>query len=304
MKSIVNFLTVIKSRLKKILNSIYVNIKISYSIFLIFILLFSCKKTVNTEKEIVNIILPDQSQCVILLSDSIIPERASVFLDASGIAYLLIDSVVFHLEAENIDSIKEPMLFFDSIIPDKICCFNDGTILFSENNFLSQVEGGEIKRLMAFPSNNFNIEKAGEKGAYISFFDDSEKQYNLILVNKDEMTAHKLLNDSLPIIVSGFGELTAIALEKSVYLLYEGENKLIFQAQEPIRHLAFAPNGIFYTTENNVGYFNSEINIIFLEKAIRDMLSVDNMLFLLSKDGSLYKITNTEYFKELSNYIK
>ena len=280
--------------------------KNTFYIILILILFASCNQIAKTDTEAIEditemIILPEQSQCVILLSDSIIPENAFVFLDASGRACLLIDSVVFYLETENTDNEQEPMLFFNSTMPRKVCCFNDGTILFNENNFLNQIKDGESKTLITFPTDDFHLEKAGEEGVYVSFFDKSEKQYHLILVNKNTMIAHKLLSDSLPIIVAGFGEMTAVAIDRSVYLLYEGESKHIFQAQEPITHLAFAPNGFFYATENNVGYFDSEINIIFLKRTVRNMFSFDNKLYLLLKEGSLYKITNTEYFNELSN---
>lgn len=283
------------------------NMKIIFYILSVLIILTSCSQKVKTNKENtddkMDIILPKQSQCEMLASDSIMPEKSSVFLDASGRICLLVDSVVFYIEAENKDSIEQPMKFFNSFLPNEICCFSDGTILFSENTFLSQIINEKSKILMEFPSKDFHIEKAGEKGVYVSTYDSLKKSSNLYLVNKDEMTAHKLLEDSLPIVVTGSDEITAIALDKSVYLLHNGDSKLIFRAQEPIKKLVFAPTGFFFATENNVGYFDSKINIIFLKKSILNMLSFNDKLYLLMKNGALYKITHTEYFNGLSNLI-
>jgi len=276
--------------------------KTTFYILSILFLLFSCNRTVKTNTEVTEdkeIILPVQSQCEILVSDSIIPEKAHLFLDASGVACLLIDSVVFYLEYENEDTIGAPMKFFNSMIPNEICCFDDGTILFRENQRLKLIENEEIKTLLEFPI-AFCIKKAEEAGVYISTYDSVKKCSNLYFVNKNEMTAHKVLSDSLPIIVSGYGDVTAVALGKSIYLLHDGESELLFQTQEPVTHLAFAPHGIFYATENYIWYLDPEINIPFLKKGVRQMLSFENQLYLLLKEGALYKITNTEHFNQLS----
>jgi len=273
------------------------------SILSIVALLSSCnqpeKTTEGITKDKTEIILPVQSQCELLIPDSIIPKEASIFLDALGMPCLLLDSIIFYLEYNGQDDFEMPMIFFNSVIPNEIICFDDGTIWFSENHFLKQIEDEESKTMLEFPA-GFHIEKAEEAGVYVSTYDSINKRSNLYFVNKDEMTAHKMLSDSLPIIVSGYGDVTAVALGKSIYLLHNGESELLFLTQEPVKQLAFSPHGIFYATENAVWYLDPEINIPFLKKGVRQMLSFENQLYLLLKDGALYKITNTEYFNQLS----
>lgn len=262
---------------------------------------------INTTKEGVEnnrkIILPQNSQCLLLTEAGVLSEKSSLFVNTFGIPSILVDSLIFSIEQEERDSLSMFLVrFHDSTTPQNICCFDNGDIWFTEGEYLCQLQENKKDTIINIPFKNIKISHAGD-GIYLSTYNEQENNYNLFFINKNTNEIHKLMSNTLQLIAIGVGNSTIVASCNMVYLLKDNIIYNLFQTQEPITHLAFAPHGFFYATDSKIGYFDSEINIIFLEKGIRDMLSYDNKLYLLLNDGALYKITNTEYFRELSNLI-
>ena len=271
------------------------------------IILFLITSCVNTTKTAIEsndkIVLPEQSECLLLIEAGILPENSSLFVDRFGKASLLIDSLIYPLEKENADSLPTFLIhFYHSTVPKNICFFDDGDIWFTEGEYLCRLQEDKKDTIINLPFKDIHISGA-EDGIYLSSFNEEDNVCNLFFVNKNKNEIHKLLSNTSPLRAIGTGDATIVAADSTVYLLEDNTTFSLFKATERILHLAFAPDGIFYATESNVGYFDPKINIIFLEKPVRDMLSFGNKLYLLLKDGSLYKITNTEYFNELSNII-
>jgi len=265
----------------------------------------SCVSTTKTDVENNDkIVLPEQSECLLLIEVGVLPEKSSLFVDRFGKASLLIDSLIYPLEKEKTDSLPTFLIhFYDSTVPKNICCFDDGAIWFTEGEYLCRLQENKKDTIINLPFKDIHI-SGTEDGIYLSSFNEEDNIYNLFFVDKNNNEIHKLLSSTSPLRAIGTGNSTIVAADSTVYLLENNTTFSLFKTTECILHLAFAPDGIFYATENNVGYFDPKINIIILEKPVRDMLSFGNELYLLLKDGSLYKITNTEYFKELSNIIK
>ena len=270
----------------------------------IIFLIMSCVNTTKTTVESnEKIVLPEQSQCLLLIEAGVLPKNSSLFVDRFGKTSLLIDSLIYPLEKEKADSLPAFLIHFHhSTIPQNICFFDDGDIWFTEGEYLCRLQEDEKDTIINLPFKNIHISCA-ENGIYLSSFNEEDNIHNLFFVNKNNNEVHKLLSNASPLIAIGTGDATIVAADSTVYLLENNTTFSLFKTTEHILHLAFAPDGIFYATENNVGYFSPKINIIFLEKPVRDMLSFGNNLYLLLKDGSLYKITNTEYFNELYNFI-
>ena len=278
------------------------------SLSLVGFVLFSCSnnKNNNTSEndfeavEVVKTVIPKQLQYEILAGEGVIPSNATLFLDCFGIPHLLIDSLVYRVEYAKDDTIHLPMSFYESVKPKEICCFTNGEVWFTEEGCLHRIEDNKKEILLKVASENIHVSSANDKGAYLTVYDERAKEYELLFINREEKQIDKLLKSPYPIVVIGTGDITIVAIDNTIYLL-EGEEIIpVFRIQEPIKCLAIAPTGIFYATDNKVGYFNLEENIIFLERKARNILSSGNILYLLLENGALYKITNTDYINKLT----
>ena len=272
-------------------------------LFIVSLLLFSCAKQSKTAKEDEKMILPEQSQCFLLMEAGLLSENSSLFIDALGTPTLLMDSLVYSLGNEKTDILQRYLMrFYQSTVPNDICCFDDGTILFTEGEYLCRIQGAKKDTVVNYPFKDIHISRAGN-GIYLSAYNKQESRYILFFVDRNNAQIHKLLSNASPLTAIGTGDATIVATDSTVYLLENGATRILFKAPEPVRHLAFAPDGIFYATENNLGYFNPKINLFFLKKKIKALCSTPDELYYIIDDGSLYKITNTEYFNELANFI-
>jgi len=261
------------------------------------LVLYSCSNNKNNNTKENN--CEAKLQYEILAEEGVIPSNAILFLDCFGIPQLLIDSLVYRIEYAEGDTVQPPMSFYQTDIAKDICCFPNGEIWFTEEGCLYQIKDDEKEILLGLSSENIRINYANEKGAYLTVYNEETEEYDLLFVNREEKQIDKLLKSPNLIVAIGTDSITIVAIDSAIYLLKGEEIIPVLKVQEPIKSLAFAPDGIFYATDNKVVYYNLEENLIFLERKTRNILSSGNILYVLLETGALYKITNTDHINKL-----
>ena len=263
--------------------------------------LFSCK---NNKTHEISILLPDESECILLAdSGDILINKEHLFLDFIGNPCLNIDSLIFVL-AHNQESRRIISLPF-SLMPDKICCFADGSMYILQGTNLSKIVDNDILFTLPMPYKSMHISKAGESGLYLTGYNPTYKNYDLYFIDNIENSIEKILSDTLQINAAiGNGKVTMAAIDSVVYLLAGGEMQAIFKADNLITALADGETGVFFSTPENAGYFDdSGQYFFFFPKGADKLLTYKDTLYLLDTENRLAMITKTDSFRNFTDSI-
>jgi len=264
---------------------------------------FSCKNNQKQVQDKLSILLPNESEWVLLSDSGSIPiNKDHLFLDFIGNPCLNIDSLIFVL-SHNKDSRIISLPF--SMTPDEICCFADGSMYVLQGSNLSKMAGDTIRFTLPMPYKSMNISKAGENGLYFTGYNSTNKNYDLYFIDNIENSIEKLLSDTLPInAVIGNGAVTMTAIDSVVYLLTNGKMQAVFKADSPITALADGETGVFFSTPNNVGYYdNTGKYLFFYPKGTSKLLTYKDTLYLLDTEGRFSMITKINSFRNFTDSI-
>ena len=266
--------------------------------------IFSCKNKTQSVQDELRILLPDESECI-FLSDSgdISIDKEHLFLDFIGNPCLNIDSLIFVL-AHNQDNSRIVSLPF-SLMPNEICCFANGSMYILQDTNLSKIIDNDILFTLPMPYKSMHISKAGESGLYLTGYNSTEKNYDLYFIDNIKNSIKKILSDTMQINAAiGNGTITMTAVDSVVYLLAEGKMQAIFKADNLITALADGKTGVFFSTPENVGYFDDNGQYLyFYPKGAAKLLTYKDTLYLLDTEKRFVMITKTDSFRNFTDSI-
>ena len=245
------------------------------------------------------LVIPANSSYIVLADANLIPSNATnYFFNSRGALCLNREQFVFALDADATD--MQPTRFPYNVSNSSICCFADGNIMFISGNTLYYAQNGEYNAFLDIPLNGPRLEKAGEAGAYLWGRKDNG-MYELLFVSRKEQVIKKLLSNRQAIgAVMGDGETAFVAVENAIYLLDDGTMYSLHKAQGNIISLAQAKNGIFYATDSEIAYMDTDRATVFGKgEQMHKLMSFANFLYLVFRNGKIALITDTENFKDL-----
>jgi hypothetical protein len=173
-------------------------------------------------------------------------------------------------------------------------CWLDGqTLVLLREMCLDFIRGGKLVRGVILAGKGMRVARADAGHCYVFGGEGWLLKHDVLLYGMNG-SVRNLLRAPLPVTaVTGDGSNTFVAVGSVVFLLTPGQKaKAVFHERVCIKDLAVAPpGGIFYLTEDGVGYMESpESGMVFLRRKVTSLDSRSGELVLVTKDREILLI--------------
>jgi hypothetical protein len=187
-------------------------------------------------------------------------------------------------------------------------CWLDGqTLVLMRETCLDFIRGGKLVRGVILASKGMRLARADAGHCYVFGGEGGLQKHDVLLYGMDG-NVRNLLRAPRPVTaVSGDGSNTFVAVGSVVFLLKPGQKaKAVFYERVCIKDLAVAPpGGIFYLTEDGVGYIESpESGVVFLRRKVASLDSRSGELVLVTKDREILLIKPVSGFSRAVREVR
>ena len=246
-------------------------------------------------------IVPDSTSYIVLSSPSYIIKNAKlVYCNVSRFPFLMEDNTLLMLANDDVDELvtfnlpKEINKVEDVFIKDSL-------LICKDTNIIKSFNGENVDTILIMPNDNYNIYSANDNYFYIVKHDaDSSSVY---LVETVTCKFIKLFDSPIRINnLAGTGYECLITCGNSIYFIAEGICTIVAEADSMIQSIDYYKGGVFYSTKNACYYLGLPGKPLpFLLGDIKQLMLVDNHLYLLFSDGLLSVIDNVDGYRHLLN---
>lgn len=241
--------------------------------------------------------LPDKCSYQVISQPSRDTKTAQlVFGNTSRFPFLLTDGTMVLLSN---DEIKNPVAF---ILPDEIrYCENafvlDSLLICKYGTSILSFDGETIDEVLIMDDEQFNIYPANNGFFYLVENEATSSSVHLINAATGENT--KLFNAPFTIDnIAGTGPKSYVTSNEMIYFVSKEVCSLVEVADSKVQSIDFYSDGAFYATEKACYYLGLPgKSFPFLSGNIKQVMLVDNRLYLLFRDGLLSVIDHADQYQ-------
>jgi tetratricopeptide (TPR) repeat protein len=141
-----------------------------------------------------------------------------------------------------------------------IAVMRDGAILLVSGHQLGVVTANGWQKLTDLPASRMKVVPATTVQAYLYGGDSVNQRRHVYLYRKDGKILHLFEAPAPVTAVDGFGDLTFVAVGKTIFFMRLGEPLLsLYEASDEVIALAaLPPNGIVFSTPRSVNYLHKD----------------------------------------------
>ena len=270
-----------------------------------YIILATCLLTqgVTEAQSIKKGFLPGSCSYTVLSEPSRETKNAQiVYSDYYKFPFLLTDGTMLLLSN---DEIKDPIAFN---LPNEIKDCEDVFILDSllickYGNIIESFDGDRVDTLLIMPDEQYNIYPANNGLCYlVKHESDSSSVY---LVQSTTGNILKLFETPIPIDnITGTGLESFVTSGEMIYFVSDEICTLVEVADSKVQSIDFFCDGAFYSTEKACYFMGIPgKSYPFLLGNIKQLMLVDNRLFLLFRNGLLSVIDQADQYQTLLDKV-
>ena len=197
------------------------------------------------------------------------------------------------------DEIKNPVAF---ILPDEIMDCEDIFILDSllickYGTSIKSFDGETIDEVLNTNDEQYNIYPANDGFFYLVENETTSSSVHLINATTGEIT--KLFDAPFTIDnIAGTGPESYVTSNEMIYFVSKKVCSLVEVADSKVQSIDFYSDGVFYATEQACYYLGLPgKSYPFLSGNIKQVMFVDNRLYLLFRDGLLSVIDHADQYQ-------
>ncbi len=197
------------------------------------------------------------------------------------------------------DEIKEPLVFS---LPNKIKdCENafilDSLLICKYGTSIKSFDGETIDEVLIMDDEQYNIYPANDGFFYL--VENEATSSSVHLINSATGEIIKLFD--APFIIdniAGTGPKSYVTSNEMIYFVSKEECSLVEVADSKVQSIDFYSDGAFYSTEKACYYLGLPgKSYPFLSGNIKQVMLVDNRLYLLFRDGLLSVIDHADQYQ-------
>jgi hypothetical protein len=196
-------------------------------------------------------------------------------------------------------------------------CLDDSTVIFYNNiafgylkisSVLNNMPKATIEPIGSLPSEP-KLFAGLDKTLYCLSFDNKTNTYKVYIYNK-KREPHAFVavySQQEPISsVSGIGENIVIASQDKIYMVKDGKRLLYYKNQNKnFKHIIYTGYGIFYTTEDSVGFIQNALAMEFIKAKNPKIFLNDNVLFvMLPTNMGIIGLSNIDELRKYNFPVK
>ncbi len=240
------------------------------------------------------------------LPENIRREKIRFSVNGRGRPYFLVRDRLVELGAPKK---RKPRVLRSRMIEsaDHLAWMKRGLVAIEGSRFGVLDNKGGMTTLLDLPEEGMKLRPAG-RGLLYLYGGESDAQRRNLYVYERKRGLIPLLRAPAPIhVVAGNGKFTFLAIGDSIYLF--GLNKPltpIYTAGEKIISLAMSPpSGLFYSTENQVGYVSGKLRgYTFLRGKGGELHVSGRNLYLFFRDEGVLKASPVSAFRSFASSFK
>lgn len=219
-----------------------------------------------------------------------------VFGNTFRFPFLLTDGTMVLLSN---DEIKNPVAF---ILPDEIKdCENnfilDSLLICKYGSSIMSFDGETIEEVLIMNDEQYNIYPANDGFFYLVENETTSSSVHLINTTTGKIT--KLFDAPFTIDnIAGTGPESYVTSNEMIYFVSKEVCSLVEVADSKVQSIDFYSDGAFYATEQACYYLGLPgKSYPFLSGNIKQVMFVDNRLYLLFRDGLLSVIDHADQYQ-------
>ena len=203
------------------------------------------------------------------------------------------------------DEIEEPIVFS---LPNEISDCEDVFILDSliickSNTTIKSYDGKKVDDILILPDNQYNIYSANDGRFYIvRYMTDSSSVYLF-----EVKTGYIMKLFEVPFIIdkiAGTGSESYVTTNETIYFVSEEISTIYEIADSKVQSIDFFSDGAFYSTKKACYYMGLPgKSYPFLFDDIKQVMLVDNRLYLLFRNGLLSVIDHADQYQTLLDEV-
>lgn len=247
-------------------------------LFVILTLYFFCRPTI-AQKDIT----------VISTHDELDLSPTSILLIPENGIYLLLDSVLYNLETEDLKEYQ----WADGLTADQAVYTSDNRILIKNKEKIQYVHNGTTHPLYQFDTTDFILYPGCSNKFYIVYEND---EYNVVamLTYKDKKIK-QLLKTKEPVFdIHEYGGHLYLAIGSQIYQFQDGKPTLLLQEFRNIQSFIFLNENILYATEEDVILKCPDKEYTIFSIGAKKIWKDLKLLYLLLTNGDLIRLNNEE----------
>lgn len=247
--------------------------------------------------------IPDSCFYMVISQPSRVTKNAQlVYGDNFRFPFLMSDGTMLLLSN---DEVKDPVAF---ALPDEIKDCEDAFILddlmiCKYGKTVKSFDGKKVKDIFTMPNEQYNIYPANDGFFYfVKHKADSSFVYLFEIPTRkfSKLFDTPFLIDNL----SGTGQETFVTSGEMIYFVSEEICSLVEVADSKVQSIDFYSDGAFFSTEAACYYMGFPgKSYPFLLSDIKQLMLVDNRLYLLFRNGLLSVIDNANQYQTLLDKV-
>ncbi|WP_308773537.1 hypothetical protein [uncultured Bacteroides sp.] len=245
-------------------------------LFVILTLYFFCRPTI-AQKDIT----------VISTHDELDLSPTSILLIPENGIYLLLDSVLYNLETEDLKEYQ----WADGLTADQAVYTSDNRILIKNKEKIQYVHNGTTHPLYQFDTTDFILYPGYSNKFYIVY---ENNEYNVVamLTYKDKKIK-QLLKTKEPVFdIHEYGDHLYLAIGSQIYQIQDGKPTLLLQEFRNIQSFIFLNENILYATEEDVILKCPDKEYTIFSIGAKKIWKDLKLLYLLLTNGDLIRLDN------------
>ena len=241
--------------------------------------------------------LPKTCSYTVLSQPSRVTKTAQlVFRNNSRFPFLYTDGTMFLLSN---DEIKTSVIF---ALPEEIkdceeVFFTDSLLICKYGRTIKSFNGEDVDDLVTMADEQYNIYPANDGFFYL--VEHNTNSSSVYLVNASTGDFSKLFDAPFVIdIIAGTGPESYVTSGELIYIVSKEVCTLVEVADSEVQSLDFYSDGAFYSTEQACYYLGLPgKSYPFLLEDVKQVMLVDNRLYLLFSDGLLSVIDHADQYQ-------
>ncbi|MCX7941252.1 MAG: hypothetical protein N2555_05735 [Endomicrobia bacterium] len=194
------------------------------------------------------------------------------------------------------------------IISD-MAILEDGSLFLVCDKKIGMVYENGFNKIIDLPYENIKIRKASKDKLYIFAKNPQNSRYEVFILYKSGVLLKLISTEGEISDVSGDGDLTFVAMGKQIFALLWGERlQFVYETDSRIVSLEFSKllNGIFYSTENTIGYINKKYEgYTFIKNETGNIRIKDGIMYIyLNKSKRVLICEPISKFEVLTDTLK
>ncbi len=248
-------------------------------------------------------IIPDSTSYIVLSSQSNIIKNAKlVYCNVSRFPFLMGNNTLLMLANDDVDELvtfnlpKEIDKIEDVFIKDSL-------LICKDSNIIKNFNGEKVDTILIMPDDNYNIYPANDDYFYIVKHDEDSSSVYMVETVTGKFI--KLFDSPVRIDnLAGTGYECIITCGNLIYFIAEGICIIVDEADSIIQSIDYYKGGAFYSTKNACYYLGLSCKSYpFINGNVKQLMLVDNHLYLLFSDGLLSVIDNADGYRRLFSEI-